>query len=136
MRGVPRLRCAIVARAGRLDPHVEDARAALDDVLQFGGLVVIEVVHQAEAVAQRRGEHPRARRRADEREAFERQLQRFRIRAAVDDEVDLEIFHRRIEILFDHRAEPVNLVDEQHVAGFEGGEDADQVLRFFERRPG
>ena len=68
------------------------------------------------------------------REAFERQLQRLRVRAAIDDEVDLEVFHRRIEKLFDDRAEPMDLVDEQHVAGFERGQDADEVLRFLERR--
>ena len=36
MRGVPRLRCAIVAAPAGFDAHVEHARAALDDVLQFG----------------------------------------------------------------------------------------------------
>ena len=134
MRGVPRLRCGDRARAVRLDRDVEHARAALDDALQLGRLVVREVVHDAEPVAQRRRQHAGARRRADEREALERQLQRLRVRAAVDDEVDLEVLHRRIEILFDHRAEAVDLVDEQHVAGFERGQDADQVLRLLERR--
>ena len=65
---------------------------------------------------------------------LQRQLQRLRVRAAIDDEVDLEIFHRRIEKLFDDAPEPVNLVDEQDVAVFERGEDADEILRLLERR--
>ena len=61
------------------------------------------MVDDAEAIAQRRREHAGTRRRAHEREPLERQLQRFGVGAAVDDEVDLEIFHRRIEVLFDRR---------------------------------
>ena len=93
------------------------------------------MIHQPEPLAQRRRQHPGARRRADQREALERQLERLRVGAAVDDEVDAEVFHRRIEILFDDPAEPVDLVDEQHVALIERGQDADEILRFLERRP-
>ena len=50
---------------------------------------------------------------------FKRQLERLRVRAAIDDEVDLEILHRRIEKLFDDAPEPMNLVDEKDVAVFE-----------------
>ena len=40
--------------------HVEHARAALDDSLQFGGFVVCQMMDDAEAIAQRGGQHPRA----------------------------------------------------------------------------
>ena len=53
------------------------------------------------------------------REALERQFERLGIRAAIDDEVDLEILHRRIEKLFDDAAQAMNFVDEEDVAGFQ-----------------
>ena len=88
----------------------------IDDPLELPDRVVIEMVNDPEALAQRRREHPGARRRADQGEALQRQFERLRIGAAIDDEVDLKIFHRRIEKLFDDAPEPVNLVDEEHVA--------------------
>ena len=47
---------------------------------------------------------------------------RARRRPLADDEVELEVFERRIEDFLDRRIEPVDLVDEQHVAVFEIGE--------------
>ena len=43
-------------------------------------------------------------------------LHRARRRPLADDEVELEVLHRRIEDFLDRRIEPVDLVDEQHVA--------------------
>ena len=93
------------------------------------------MVHDAETLAQRRRQHPGARRRADQRKALQRKLQRLGVGAAIDDEVDLKVLHRGIEELFHDAAEPVNLIDEEHVAFFERREDADEILRLFERRP-
>ncbi len=103
-RGVPRLRAAIVraASASIGTPSTLAERRTMRS--SSAGGVVIEMVHDAEALAQRRGQHAGTRRRADEREALQRQLKRLRIRAAVDDEVDLKILHRGIEKLFDDAA--------------------------------
>ena len=91
-------------------------------------------MHDSESIAQRRTEHACAGGRADEREALERQLQRLGVRTAVDDEIDLKIFHRRIEVLFDRGPEAMDLVDEEHVARFQRGQNADQILGLLQRR--
>jgi hypothetical protein len=93
-------------------------------------------MHDAEPVAQRSREHSGPCRRADEGEPLERKPQRFRVRAAVDEEVDLEIFHGRIKIFFDDAAQPMDLVDEEDVARFERGEDAHEIFGLLERRAG
>ena len=96
MRGVPRLRRAIVAAPsssiGTPSTPAERRRIRSSSL----GRVVIEVMDDAEALAQRRRQHAGARRRPDQRETLQRQLQRLGVRAAVDHEVDLKIFHRRI----------------------------------------
>src|SRR5262249_42438070 len=48
-------------------------------------------------------------------------------RSLADDEVELEVFHRWIEDLLHRRVQPVDLVDEQHVARLEVGEQRGQV---------
>ena len=68
-RGVPRERRAISLRAGVGDRRAEDARAAAHDRLQLRVGVEIEPDRDAEAVAERRGQEPEPRRRADQREA-------------------------------------------------------------------
>ena len=88
----------------------------LDDQLQFFDRVEIEPDRNAEAVAQRRRQQPSARRRADEGELRKVDLHRARRRAFADDEVELEVLHRRIEDFLHRRIEPVDFVDEQHVA--------------------
>ena len=51
-----------------------------------------------------------------------------------DDEVELEILHRRIEDFLDRRIQPVDLVDEEHVARFEIGEERGQVAGLGDHR--
>ena len=63
-------------------------------------------------------------------------LDRARRRPFADDEVELEVLHRRIEDLLDRRIEPVDLVDEQHVALLEIGEQRREVAGLGDHRPG
>ena len=42
-------------------------------------------------------------------------------------DVQLEVLHGRVEDLFDGPGQPVDLVDEEHVAGLEPGQDGGQV---------
>ena len=79
---------------------------------------------------------PGPRRRADQREALEPHLHRARARPLADDDVDLVVLERRIEDLLDRRRHAVNLVDEEHFVLGEVGDDADQVARLLDRRPG
>ena len=60
---------------------------------------------------------------------------RARRRTLPDHDVELEVFHRRIEHLFDRARQAVDLVDEQHVAVVEVGEDGGEVAGAFERGP-
>ena len=63
-------------------------------------------------------------------------LHRARRRPLADDEVELEILHRRIEHLLDRRIEPVDLVDEEHVALLEIGEQRREIAGLGDDRPG
>ncbi len=86
-----------------------------------------EPFDHAEPRPHRRGEEPEAGRRADQREAFHRHRQRLRVRSVAEPDVDAEVLHRRVEEFLELRPEAVDLVDEQHVAGAEAGEQADEV---------
>ena len=136
MRGVPRERRAISLAPSARHADAEHARAAVDDQLELRLGVEIQPHRNAEAVAQRIGEQPRARGRADQRELRQIDLHRARRRPLADDEVELEILHRRIEHLLDRRIEPVDLVDEQHVALFEIGEQRREIAGLGDHRPG
>jgi hypothetical protein len=105
MRGVPRERRA------------EDARRARDDPDQIGLRVEVEVVEDAEALAQRCRQHAGTRGGGDEGEGAQRVLQRARVHALVDHEVHREVLHRGIEQLLHRPREPVHFVDEHDVAG-------------------
>ena len=63
-------------------------------------------------------------------------LDRARRRPGADDQVELEVLHRRIENFLDRRVEAMNLVDEQHVARLEIGELRGEVARLGDHRAG
>jgi glycerol-3-phosphate dehydrogenase len=107
-----------------------------DDLLQLLDRVEIEPDRDAETVAQRIGEQAEPRRRADQRELRQLDLHRARRRDLADDQVELEILHRRIEHLLHGRAEAVDLVDEQHVALFQIGEQRREVAGLGDHRAG
>ena len=50
-------------------------------------------------------------------------------RVLADDEIELEVLHRRIEDLLDRGVQPVDLVDEEDVAILEIGEERGEVAR-------
>ena len=62
------------------------------------------------------------------------QTQTARLRSLVDDDVEPVIFHRRIEIFFDRRLQPMDLVDEEDVAFFQAGEKPGEFAGFFNHR--
>ena len=134
MRGVPRERRAISLAPSARHADAEHARAAVDDQFKLRLGVEIEPDRNAEAVAQRIGEQARARGGADQRELRQIDLHRARRRPLADDQIELEILHRRIEHLLDRRIEPVDLVDEQHVALFEIGEQRREIAGLGDHR--
>ena len=120
MRGVPRERRAISSAPSASIAIVEQPRRARDDARQLLRRVELEPRDDAEAVAQRVGQHAGARGRADQRERRQVELDRARRRALADHDVDLEVLERRIEDLLDDRRQAVDLVDEQHVVAARG----------------
>ena len=126
--------CDFVGAIGA-DADAEHAGTAVDDLLQFLLGIEIEPHRNAETVAQRIGQQPGARCGADQREWRQVDLHRARRWAFADDEIELEILHRRIEDFFHCRIEPVNLVDEQDVARLEIGEQCRQVAGFRDHWP-
>ncbi len=134
MRGVPRERRAISSAPVCVGRHLEQPGRARDDARQFVGAVELEPRDDAEAVAQRIGQHAGARGRADQRERLQVELDAARSRALADHDVDLVVLQCRVEDFLDHRAQAVDLVDEQDVVALEVGQDRGQVLRLLEHR--
>ena len=134
MRGVPRARRAISLAPSAVMPmpSTRAPRLTISSSSRLG--IEVEPDRNAEAVAQRIGEQPRARGRADERELRQVDLDRARRRPLADDQVELKVLHRRIEDFLDRRIEPVDLVDEQHVALFEIGEQRREVAGLGDHR--
>ena len=111
-------------------------RRPVQDLREFFGGIELEVKLQAEAVAQRGGQHPRARGRADEGESVECEVDRTSAEPAFDGEVDAEVFHGRIDELLDHAGEAMDLVDEQDLARFHVGQEGHQVSLLDDGRAG
>jgi hypothetical protein len=68
------------------------------------GGVELQPRDDAEAVAQRVGQHAGARGGADQREGLQVELDRARRRALADHDVDLVVLQRGVEDFLDHRA--------------------------------
>ena len=100
------------------------------------GVVVVEAVDGAEAVAQGRADHRVAGRRADEGEPRHGEADAARARPLADHEVEGEVLHRRVEDLLDGAGEAVDLVDEEDVALLEVREDRGEVAGALDRRAG
>ena len=73
---------------------------------------------------------------ADQGEGREVDAHAARGRALADDEVELEILHRRIQDFLDRRLQAVDLVDEQHVARLQVGQDGGEVAGALDHRAG
>ena len=55
-------------------------------------------------------------------------------RSLADDEIDAEIFHRRVQNFFDGGLEAVNFVEEENFAQFERSENGGEIAFAFEER--
>ena len=123
-------------RAFGIDRHIEQAGRALDDAGELVVGVIVEAVHQAEARAQRCGEHARAGGGTHQREARQVDLDGTRRRPGIDDDIQPVILHRRIQIFLDGGMQAVDFIDEEHVALLDVGEDAGEVARLLDLRAG
>nr|BFE69570.1 hypothetical protein GCM10020092_028710 [Actinoplanes digitatis] len=82
---------------------------------------------EAEAVAHGPGEQPGPGGGADQRERLDIERDRGGAGALADDHVDPEVLHRAVEQLLGRLGDAVDLVDEQHVALGEPGEDRGEI---------
>jgi len=78
---------------------------------------------RSEAVAERIGKRAKTSGRSDERETRQIQLNGPGRRSFADDDIELVVFHRRVEHFLDHLVEAVDLIDEEHVAVIEIRQD-------------
>src|SRR4030095_16517262 len=108
--------------------------ATQNDLLHFLGVIVIEPRRHSETRTEWRAYHSRARRRAHQREFWQIETETARLRSLVNDDVEPVIFHRRVEIFFDGWLQPVNLVNEEHIAFFKAGEKSCEFAGFFNHR--
>ena len=100
--------------------------------LEFLGHVVIEPAVHAETRAQRGAEIMPERVVAPTRVNLGRlQPDAARVWPLIDDDVELEVLHGRVEVFLDRRLEPVDFVDKEHVAAFERGEQAREIAGLF-----
>ena len=99
-------------------------------------VIVFQTAVDAEAGAQRGGEHAAAGGGADEGEGLEVQLHTAGRRTGLDHDVDAEVLHRRVEVLLHHGRKAVDFVDEKHVVGLQRGEQSSQVAGLVEHRTG
>jgi hypothetical protein len=112
----------------------EQARASRDDRGEHLGRVVVQPTIHAETRAERITDHSRARRRPNESEWREIEPHRAGAGTLVDDDVQFEILHRRVEILLDGRGETVDFVDEQNPAALNVREQPREVAGLLDHR--
>ena len=79
-------------------------------------------LNNAETVSQRVGQHAGASGGTHQGERWQVELDRARRRAFANHDVELKVFHRRVQHFLDDRRQPVNLVDKQHVMRFKVGQ--------------
>jgi hypothetical protein len=124
IRGVPRLREAI-----------SHAPSSVSSTPRIPG-VELEPASDAEPIPQRGGEQAGASRRPHERESGQVDLDRPGTRPLTDQDVELEVLHRRVEDLFHDRAQPVDLVYEEDVAVPQVRQDRGEIPRPLQDRAG
>ncbi len=132
---MPRARRAISKAPSGSIRQPEDAGRTADDGGQVLAGVELQALDDAEAVAQRVGQHAGAGGGADQGEGRQVELDRAGSRALADHDVELEVLHGRIEHFLDHRRQAMDLVDEQHVARLQVGQQRRQIARALQHRP-
>ena len=98
-------------------------------------LVEVEVRGEAEPVPQRPGQQPGPGGRADQGERRDLQRDRGGAWPLPDHDVDPEVLHRHVEHLLGGPGHPVDLVEDEHLALGEAGQDGREVTGVLDRRP-
>src|SRR5258708_10382491 len=109
--------------AGTIDAHAENLGGTLDNEAEIVVVVELEPQQQAETGAQWRGEQSCARGGANEGEGLYVHRVRPRGRALADHDVELVVFERGVEDLFERGLQAVDFIDEEHLAVAKIGKD-------------
>ena len=126
-RGVPRDRLAISSAPEASSSHVENLGGAHEDLLQLRRGIKLQAKGDAEAIPQGKREQAGARRGSHQGERRDVELDGAGAGPLADEDVDLEILHRRVEDLFHHVIEAVDLIDEENVVFLEVAENRGQI---------
>jgi hypothetical protein len=91
---------------------------------------------EAESIPQRRGQGSGFRCGAHQRETGQVKFDRPRCRALADDQIQLEVFHRRVQRFLYRSRQSVNFVDEENVMLLEIRQDRRKIARVREDQSG
>lgn len=115
----------------RVHGHVQQPRGPFDNGAQLLPRIIIQSVHQAEAGTQRAGQHPGAGGGTHQGELGQVELDGAGVRPLVDNNIQPEILHGRVQILLNGRVQAVDLINKQNIPLFQIGQHAGQVSRLF-----
>ena len=99
--------------AGLFHLDIQETRGADDDALQLFGLVIVQPLTDGKPGQQRRGQQAAAGRCPDQRETGQVQADAAGIGPLIDDDIQLEILHGRIEVFLDGFLQAMDFIDEQ-----------------------
>jgi hypothetical protein len=115
---------------------LEQFGCAPDDPGEFLPGVVVEATLESEAAAQGCGEEAGTGSGADESESREVETDASCVGPLIDEDVDAEILHRRVEELLDHLGDAMDLIDEEDLTVLKGGEESGEVSSLLHHGPG
>lgn len=136
MRGVPREPAADLLSALRRDLHTQNARRTPHHAGQITGGVVFQSGHNAEAIAQGRGNQAHARGGPYQGKRLQINFDRARGRTLADDQIQLEILHGRIEDFLHRNGHAMDFIHKEYVMSAEIGEDGRQIPAALQHRAG
>src|SRR5437879_2314933 len=110
-----------------VDRHTQNFRRPFHNHPQLCRRVELQAQHNSKSRPQWRRQQPRPRGSTHEGKRLHLERMRPRRRPLPNNDVQLVIFQRRIKQFFQHRLQPVNLVDEQHLLVLQVRDNRGQV---------
>jgi hypothetical protein len=115
---------------GNLD--FEDPGRAIDNYSQVVARVELETVDNAETITQGRGQETGSSRRTDERKTGQCQTHAPSCGTLPNNQIELEVLHRRVQDFFDRSGQSVDLIDEKNISSLKVGQHRREIARTFE----
>ncbi len=115
-----------------VEADTQDIGGAFDDLFDVRGGIKFQTMGRAETVAQGIGQRTEASGGADQGETGQIELDGPGRRPFANDDIELVVFHSRVEYFLDHFIEAMNFVDEEDIARLEVGQNRAEVAHFFD----